>query len=69
MLWSLTKEIKRFIENKNTITNIYRIQAFDLIMRGHFCIGFIVFMLKGKSLPYDINLFSHKEYGKNDKKY
>ena len=51
------------------MTNIYRIQAFDLIMCGHFCIRFIVFILEGKSLPYDINLFSHKEYGKNDKKY
>ena len=51
------------------MANIYRIQAFDLIMCGHFCIRFIVFILEGKSLSYDINLFSHKEYGKNDKKY
>ena len=43
-------EIKKFIENKNIITNIYGIQAYDLIMRGYFCIGFIDFMLIGKCL-------------------
>ena len=32
------------------ITNIYRIQAYDSIMRGYFWIGFIGFILKGKSL-------------------
>ena len=31
-----------------TPTNIYRIQAYDSIMSGYFCIGFIDFMLKGK---------------------
>ena len=30
----IPKEIKKFIENKNIITNIYRIQAYDLIMSG-----------------------------------
>ena len=43
------KEIKKFIGNKNSITNIYRLQAYDSIMCGYFCIGFIDFMLKGKS--------------------
>ena len=37
-------------QNKNITTNIYRIQVNDLIMYGNFCIGFIGFMLKGKSL-------------------
>ena len=36
------------MRSKNTITNIYKMQAYDLIMRGYFCIGFIDFMLKGK---------------------
>ena len=44
------KEIKKFIENKNIVTNIYRIQAYESIMCGYFCIGFIDFMLKNKSL-------------------
>ena len=46
----IPKEIKRFIGNKNIITNIYRIQAYDSKMCGYFCIEFIDFMLKGKSL-------------------
>ena len=36
------KQIKKFIGNKNI--SIYRIQAFNLIMCGYFCIGFIDFM-------------------------
>ena len=41
----IPKEIRKFIGNKNIITNIYRIQAYDSIMRGY---GFIDFMLKTK---------------------
>ena len=55
-----------FIENENIITNIYRIQAYNLLMCGYFCIGFIDFMLKGKSLLNYINLFSADNYEKND---
>ena len=36
-------------------------------MCGYFCIGFIVFMLKGKSLLDYTNLFSPNDYEKNDK--
>ena len=46
------------------MTNTHRTQAFDLIMRGYFCIGFIDFMLKGKILLECTNLFfpnNHKE--------
>ena len=60
------KEIRKFIGNKNAKTNIYRIQAYDLIC-GYFCIGFIDFMLKGKSLLDYTNLFSSNNYEKNDK--
>ena len=42
----IPKEIQRFIGNKNIITNIYRIQAYDSIMCGYFCVTFIYFMLK-----------------------
>ena len=62
-----SKEIKKFVANKNIITNIYRIQACDSIMYGYFCIGFIDFMLKGKSLQDYGNLFSPNDYEKNDK--
>ena len=46
----IPKEIKNFIGNKNITKNIYRIQAFNSIVCGYFCIRFIDFMLKGKSL-------------------
>ena len=46
----ITKEISKFIGNKNITTNIYRIKAYDSIMCGCFCIGFTDFMLKGKTL-------------------
>ena len=39
----IPKEIMKFIGNKNIITNIFRIQAYDSIMCGYFCIGFINF--------------------------
>ena len=65
----IPKEIKKMIANKNIITNIYRIQAYDSIMCGYFCIGFINFMLKSKILLHDTNLFSLNDYEKNDKEY
>ena len=36
-------------------------------MSGYFCIGFIYFMLKGKSLLDYTNLSSPNNYEKNDK--
>ena len=55
---NIPKEIKAFIncplssalQNKNITANIFRIQAHDSIMHGYFCIGFIDFMLEGKTL-------------------
>ena len=60
------KEIRKLIGNKN-ITNIYRMQAYDSVMCGYFCIGFIAFMLKGKGLLEYTNLISPIDYKKNDK--
>ena len=51
----IPKDIRKFFGNKNIITNIYRIQAYDSIMCGYLCLGFIDFMLKGKSLLEYIN--------------
>ena len=62
----IAKEIEKFIENKYIITNIYRIQAYDSVMRGYFCVGFINVMLKVKSLLDYTNLFSPNKYEKND---
>ena len=50
-------EIKKFINNKNIKTNIFRVQAYDSIMYEYFCIGFIGFMLAGKKLTDYTNLF------------
>ena len=63
----IPKEINKFIGNKNIITKLYRLQAYDSIMCGYFCIGFIDFMSKGKNLLEYTNLFSSNEYEKNDK--
>ena len=51
-------------QNKNIIVNIFRIQAYDSIMCGYFCIGFIDFMLAGKKLTDYTNLFSSHDLKK-----
>ena len=60
----IPKEIKKFINNKNIIVNVFRIQAYDSLMCGYFCIGFINFMLKGNNLTDFTNLFSPKNFNK-----
>ena len=62
----IPKENKKFIGNKNIITNIYRIQNSDSIMCGYFCIGFIDYMFKDKNLTDYTNLFSPNNFNKND---
>ena len=65
----IPKEIKAFInrpsssasQNRNIKTNIFRIQAYDSILCRYFCIGFIDFMFKGKTLTEYTNLFSPNE--------
>ena len=61
----IPKEVKNFVGNKNMISNIYRIQNYDSIMSGYFCIGFIDYMLKGKRVT-DYTLFSPNNFKKND---
>ena len=62
----IPKEIKKFINNKNIIANIYRVQNYDSIMCGYFCIGFINYMFKSKSLTDFTNLFSPNNFKNND---
>ena len=52
--------------NKNIKTNIFRIQAYDSIMCGYFCVRFTDFMLAGKTLTEYTNLFSPNNFKKND---
>ena len=60
----IPKEIKKFINNKNIIANIFRIQAYDSVMCGYFCMGFINFMFKDNSLTDFTNLFSPNNFKK-----
>ena len=54
----IPKEIKTFINTKNIKTNIFRIEAYNSIVCGYFCIGSINFMLASKTLTDFTNLFS-----------
>ena len=45
--------------NKNITTNIFRTQVNDSIMCGCFCVGFIDFMLAGKTLT-EYTIFFHQ---------
>ena len=62
----IPKEIKEFVKNKNIKTNIFRVQAYDSVMCRYFCIGFIDFMLKRKTLTEFTNLFSPNNFKKNN---
>ena len=70
----IPKEINKFINNDMTKSgaiariksNIFRIQAYDSIMCRYFCIEFINYMLKGKTLFNYTNLFSPNDFEKND---
>ena len=63
----IPKEIEAFINRSLYITtNIFRIQAYDSIMCGYFCIGFVNFMLAGKTLTEFTNPFPPNNFKKND---
>ena len=51
---------------KKIKANIFRIQAYDSIMCGYFCIEFINYMLKAKTLD-NTNLFSLNDFKKNNR--
>ena len=63
----IPKEIRAFIDRSLSITtNIFRIQAYDSIMCGCFCIGFIHFMLAWKTLTGYTNLLSPNKFKEYD---
>ena len=43
-----------------------RIQSYDSVICGNFCIGFITYIFKGKRLTDFTNLFSPNDFKKND---
>ena len=53
----LCPPLRDALQNKNITTNIFRIQEYDLIICGYFCIGFIDFMLAGKIVTEFTNIF------------
>ena len=57
----IPEETKAFIGNKNIQKKIFRIETYDSIMCGYFCIGFIHFVLAGKTLTNFTNLFSSND--------
>ena len=61
----IPKEINKFIRNEIK-SNIFRIQVYDSVMCGYFCIEFINYMLKGKTLLDYTNLFSPNDFKNND---
>ena len=63
----IPKEINKFIGNKKIKAGIFRIQAYDSIMCGYFCIKCINYMLKGKTLLDYTNLFSPNDFKKSDR--
>ena len=62
----IPKEIRVFMGDKDEIASIYKIQSYDSIMCGYYCIGFTDYMLKGNSLTDLTNLFSPNNLKKND---
>ena len=62
----ISKEVKKFVNNRNIIVSIFRIQAYDSVMCGYFCIGFIDYMFMGKILTNYTNLFSPNNFKRND---
>ena len=62
----ISKELKKFVNNKNIIAKIFRIQTYDSVMCGYFRIGFIDYMFMGRSLTDYTNLFSPNNFKKND---
>ena len=60
------EEIKEFIGNKKNNANIFQVQSDNSIMCGYFCIGFIDFMLPGKTLVDFTSLFSPYDFENND---
>ena len=63
----IPNERQTFINRSLSITtNIFRIQAYDSTMCVYFYIGFIDFMLAGKTLTEFTNIFSPNNFKKND---
>ena len=63
----IPQEVLKKIKDKSITYNIFRIQNNESIICRFYCIGFIEYMLAGKTLLDYTNLFSPNDYKKNDK--
>ena len=62
----IPKETKNYIDKSTIVTYIFRIQAYDSVMPGYFCIRFPDFMLEDKSLADFTDLFLTNNFSKTD---
>ena len=62
----IPEEILKVIGNKDIKSSVFRIQDYNSIMCGYFCILFIEFRLENKTLTDFTNLFSPWYFKKND---
>ena len=63
----IPQEIFNKTKDKSIAHNIFRIQYDDSITWGCYCLASIEYMIAGKILLEYTNLFSPKDYKKNDK--
>ena len=58
--------VEHILGNRNIKANIFRVPENNSIMCGYFCIGFIDFMLAGKTLIDYTALFPPYDFNKNE---
>ena len=57
VLEHIPKGIKSNIGNRSLLTNTIKVKAYNSLICGYFCIGFIDHMLAGKTLINNTSLF------------
>ena len=62
----IPKEIKIFVDDKNAIPSVCKMKAYDSMIWGYFCIGFIDFLLNNEGLLDSTSLFLLNGFLKND---
>ena len=67
-LSTFQKKLKSLLAIK-ILKHNHQMQAYNWMMRGHFFVGFIDFMFKGKSSKNFTYLFSPGNFENNDKVY
>lgn len=63
----IPEEVKTFVKGKNIASNIYRLQHYNSIMCGYYCIAFIDHMFVGGNLQSFNEMFDPNDFDLNDK--